>query len=499
LIGLLFQTLLIFKINSDFNFYIPRIMPDDSFYYFKIAENISLGQGSVFSVGEPTNGYHPLWMLVLVIVRGLFDLDKNAFVLSALVISVIFNIISAIVLYVLLLDFGFSRTQSIVGVICFLFSPWVVNLTFTGLETALFYTCLFSFLLAVRRNIAGDDIYSNRKAILLGITAGICMLARTDAIFFTIPLFLLILFKRRLGAIRTLLVAGSVATLMLLPWIIWNIQQFHTIEQTSSVAMSALNQSSIPSVLSVDYWLLSLTFMLWVAHSTILPLFYSRQPEFGVLLYSYTSIIVCTCLLGFTLYRRSRFTPVIIPKIIALPVILLIVYYFFVRFFVQIWHMSALHILVIIFLLNYIPREKYTRRRYLLIMIVSLSALTFYSINNGYFQSQDKIIEQSKTYRSDSEETLVICATDAGYLGYFSRHTVVNVDGIVNNRAKDYILLGRFSDYVNMVGCDEVIIEPQRLKFYDRNMQQSGLNLWLSLSSPPAAPLASVRAVAALS
>jgi hypothetical protein len=91
-------------------------------------------------------------------------------------------------------------------------------------------------------------------------------------------------------------------------------------------------------------------------------------------------------------------------------------------------------------------------------------------MDNGYFQSQDRIVEQSEAYRSDAAKRLVICATDAGYLGYFSRHTVVNIDGIVNNRAKDYILLGRFSDYIKLIGCDEVMVEPQRLKFYDRNM-----------------------------
>jgi hypothetical protein len=470
LIGFLFQILLIFKINSNFDFYIPRIMPDDSFYYFKIAENISSGYGSVFSIGEPTNGYHPLWMTILVLTQLVLNPDKNTFVLSSLVISASLNVISSVILHMLLLTLGFSKTQSWIGVICFLFSPWIVNLTFTGLETSIFYTSLFGFLLIVQKTTADDSTQSRKRDILLGLTAGILMLARTDAIFFTIPLFLLILFKKRLYAIRTLFVAGTIATIILLPWLVWNIQQFHTIEQTSSIAMSALNRYSVPSILSIDYWLLSCTFMLWVAHSTIVPLFYTQQPEYYILQYSYTSMIAFSSLLGITLYSRSKITHIIIPKIIWLPAILLIIYYFFIRFFVQIWHMSALHILAIIFFINYIPQGKNIRQRYLLAFIIFLSTLTFYSISNGYFHSQDEIIEQSRTYRSDSVKSLVICASDAGCLGYFSHHTVINVDGIVNNRAKDYILLGRFSDYTKLVGCDEVMLEPQRLKFYDRNM-----------------------------
>jgi len=38
---------------------------DDSFYYLKIAKNISEGYGSTFDQITITNGYHPLWLLIL--------------------------------------------------------------------------------------------------------------------------------------------------------------------------------------------------------------------------------------------------------------------------------------------------------------------------------------------------------------------------------------------------------------------------------------------------
>ncbi|MGZ4726103.1 MAG: hypothetical protein ACXWB2_00140, partial [Acidimicrobiales bacterium] len=38
---------------------------DDAFYYFGIARNVAHGHGSTFDGIDPTNGYHPLWMLVL--------------------------------------------------------------------------------------------------------------------------------------------------------------------------------------------------------------------------------------------------------------------------------------------------------------------------------------------------------------------------------------------------------------------------------------------------
>ncbi len=39
---------------------------DDSFYYLEIARNIATGKGSTFDGLQPTNGYHPLWLLICV-------------------------------------------------------------------------------------------------------------------------------------------------------------------------------------------------------------------------------------------------------------------------------------------------------------------------------------------------------------------------------------------------------------------------------------------------
>ena len=44
---------------------------DDAFYYFGIARNVAHGHGSTFDGIDPTNGYHPLWMLLSVPVYAL--------------------------------------------------------------------------------------------------------------------------------------------------------------------------------------------------------------------------------------------------------------------------------------------------------------------------------------------------------------------------------------------------------------------------------------------
>src|SRR5271154_5485520 len=43
---------------------------DDFFYYLKIAQNFAHGRGSTFNGVVPTNGYHPLWFLLLSILSS---------------------------------------------------------------------------------------------------------------------------------------------------------------------------------------------------------------------------------------------------------------------------------------------------------------------------------------------------------------------------------------------------------------------------------------------
>ena len=44
---------------------ISQLMIDDGFYYLRIAHNLAWGLGSTWDGVHPTNGYHPLWLLIL--------------------------------------------------------------------------------------------------------------------------------------------------------------------------------------------------------------------------------------------------------------------------------------------------------------------------------------------------------------------------------------------------------------------------------------------------
>jgi len=64
-----------------------KLVPDDGFYYLEIARRIGLGQGSTFDGLHETNGYHPLWLLLLVPLSPLMEASRLAGVRLALLLG----------------------------------------------------------------------------------------------------------------------------------------------------------------------------------------------------------------------------------------------------------------------------------------------------------------------------------------------------------------------------------------------------------------------------
>lgn len=67
LLTLLFAAGVLRSLLASFHSGLPWMVyeEDDFFYYLKVAQNLAHGAGSTFNGIVPTNGYHPLWLLVL--------------------------------------------------------------------------------------------------------------------------------------------------------------------------------------------------------------------------------------------------------------------------------------------------------------------------------------------------------------------------------------------------------------------------------------------------
>ncbi len=153
-----------------------KVVPDDAFYYLEIAGNIATGHGSTFDGINPTNGYHPLWLLFLVPLAWAM---RDSFGLVYLVLAAQ-AVLCLLAVYVLRRTYR-DRTErdNLPFALLALFSfPLLIDLWLNAMESALILlllVLLMNRLYAWNRTTAGG-----RAGLVLGLLAGVITLARLD-------------------------------------------------------------------------------------------------------------------------------------------------------------------------------------------------------------------------------------------------------------------------------------------------------------------------------
>jgi hypothetical protein len=158
---------------------------DDAYYYFKVAQNISQGLGSTFDGLNPTNGYHPLWLLVNV---PLFALARFDLILPLRILILVLaglRAATSILLYRLLRNV-IARPIAMLGAFYWAFDTYIHWTAYQqGLETGLAAFCLILFLnLLIRFERNRKTAPQNRKQIAtLAFAAVLVTFSRLDMVF----------------------------------------------------------------------------------------------------------------------------------------------------------------------------------------------------------------------------------------------------------------------------------------------------------------------------
>ncbi len=189
---------------------------DDAYYYFKVAENIGLGHGSTFDGINPTNGYHPLWLLICIPIFLLARFDLILPLRILLIVISLLNIATGILLY----RWIGNATSRLTGMLASAF--WVFNYhiqtTFyePGLESAVaFFFIVLLLCLAQRYESKKNDNPARLKEVAwLGAVSALMVFARLDLVFFAIIVGIWIIFRdnpmRYLMPLDILSIAASV-------------------------------------------------------------------------------------------------------------------------------------------------------------------------------------------------------------------------------------------------------------------------------------------------
>jgi hypothetical protein len=169
---------------------IARHFPDDALFYNLVARNLLAGHGSTCDGLTRSNGYHPLWMVV---VTGVEWLMGSKAMLGELALMLVMNATAGWLLYTWLRSVCRAQIALSLALLA-TFEQSVFQVTWSGMETTLAWLALIALLVALRRGPL--ETLPRRRVWEIGMGLLGLMMARLDGGLFWIA----IAFTSLLGA-----------------------------------------------------------------------------------------------------------------------------------------------------------------------------------------------------------------------------------------------------------------------------------------------------------
>jgi len=399
------------------------IPSDDAFYYFKIARNIVAGQGCTFDGIVPTNGFHPLWMVLMLPVFSIFPSDLETPMRVVLAGSGLLGCATLVLLYRVIRRHIGGGMEFVAVAVCLL--PPVSSALINGLETGLLVFAITVLLWASYRFDLHAPSPRPFRELSFGICLGLIALCRLDSVFVMISaVCLTIVF----GVLRQISVRRCIIRLMAIsagfgvvfsPYCIWNMVRFGHI-----MPVSGAMKSSFPALRQ------SLTL--------------SGDRLFGAVLLAFLWVLLVAAVLGDS-ERTGRWR-----RTLGSPLTLLVVActlhfahaFLFLTWGVYWWHFSIYGLAMAVGLAEATGRwtSKYPRLRSAVIGTLILVALIpaavlkvhEYRVKGAQHRAW---LEGAEWAREHTPPNTVFAIADAGLFGYFSDRRVINLDGKANGYA----------------------------------------------------------------
>jgi hypothetical protein len=160
---------------------------DDAYYYFNVARNIVLGFGVTFDRMNPTNGFHPLWMLCMLPIYWLAGSDPETGLRAVLGVVTLVTGGGLWFAYRAIGQYT-TRTAAALGT-SVLLVPAFLNSFLNGLETGLLLLLIFVTVSCISR----FDLLSLRAGVRrntgLGLLLAAVVLCRLDSIFIAAAIY----------------------------------------------------------------------------------------------------------------------------------------------------------------------------------------------------------------------------------------------------------------------------------------------------------------------
>lgn len=486
---------------------------DDAFYAFQIARNIASGLGPTFDGVHMTNGFQPLYVLLLV---PLFLISRGDPILPvhiALTMSALLAAATAWFFYRVASRYARS-SAALIATALWAVSPVVMRQTANGLETAL---ALFSLAWAVDyylRNVRNNDTPEQGTYVRLGALLGLAILSRIDLVFFVLAMALdyLVVLRTR-GAVREeirgVAVGAAVAFAMCLPWLAYGAVAVGSAFPESGAATRYLSvayapffdlgpatMESGPDARFVWGHLIH-SFSVLKATPVVQPLFRSvaKLQEAGVLpagsiaVTNVFSVLLVVALVGWMLRRTRAAAARSLSELnflLLFSVLLIAAYstwifgvFFFIRYYYPIYFVLMLYAAVSIdgAFTWLAARSRVPRRALMSAAAVYAAAVLFMGFNAGFRTApMYRFYDVACWVEQNTEPGETLGVFQSGTIGYLSKRNVVNLDGKVNREARSALREGRLNEYVTDAGISLIMDHYRVLDLFlgpwDKEVQQ---------------------------
>ena len=396
------------------------IIPDDSSYYLKIAENFSNGLWMTFDGINKTNGFQPLWQFILIPVFFVTDTTPENTLRIVLILQIIL-VSLALLIFCKTLSKIFDKRILPVFVIIFLFYVFINAVN--GMETALLIF-MFSMLFYYGLKFKIFAIRNSKFEIIWGLILGILILARLDMVFLALSFGLFIVFsnvKNKFSKVSFIYIGVAI---ILLPYLLFNFIEFGNI-----IPISGYLKSTFPEIN-----------------------FFDKLKE--VIRYRETYFFLCGLLylIWFILkYKKlsesKNFYFYLFLSSFAFGNLLLFLYLiFFLNWVIFYWYFITYSLFFAIFIcipvshflsLNNSGNLKIIFRISVLIFIFYRSFKLFNALSLEYkspesnWNVESYIASQWAKQNTNPEDILAM--KDTGHFAFFSERKVINLDGLVNS------------------------------------------------------------------
>lgn len=427
-----------------------RFLPDDTYYTLTIARNIFEGRGPSMDGIIPTSGFQPLIALFELPLFAFFTRPETL-TIGAIAISTVFGAIAAALAGMLVQREIQTVWAGLLAGALVAVSPAISGNALNGLETSLAAALMLWLLWLVQ---GSDRFGTTRRAAMIGLVAGGTMLARIDSIFLLLPAGLWGL--RHLGPGRAAVVAG-VAALTFAPWMLYCLRFGMPVPESGAAVRQIVQFHQAVGTLSPSATLTHVA----GAFGLFLD---ARSPLFGV------AVVLATLLAALVRHIRTR--QMSLGMVLTVSALLYLGFYtlylpafwFFDRYLNPVFIFTA--ILLALELATRAGKKAACRGCRVAAIVASGSLVLYAAI--AQFQSLSSAAGQlpGRGYAAQANSVLerlpddaVLTAMQSGALSWWAgfppyaqrRIRVVNLDGVVNQDAKNAIHDHRLAAYLQSI------------------------------------------------